>query len=290
VALSASDVAPLQLVLAELGQLPQPWQTWLSTNGEGWCSWAVVKPEMLQWTLHRQPLEPLATLSGLLRGRGAVMIGQLPPPQGVGIAESMELRPQLDLLLGDAPLWDPLPLYAPRGQPLPNSPIYAEHLLEQSRRLVLGQSRLSVVLADDRQLLQQLTSSLAAEFGSRVVLESTSPESNGVVCASWEWWLAHHQRLPIPDQLIVALLPIASLEDPLTAARVSALRQCGRDWFRELLLPEALVLLQRGIAPLRRRNGARLAILDGRLRGRSWGRQVQQALDPWVPLRRLLPG
>ena len=32
-----------------------------------------------------------------------------------------------------------------------------------------------------------------------------------------------------------------------------------------------------------------MAILDGRLRGRSWGDQVLNRLEPWIPLQRLLP-
>ena len=36
------------------------------------------------------------------------------------------------------------------------------------------------------------------------------------------------------------MLPIASLEEPLTAARVESLKRQGKDWFRTLLLPEAL--------------------------------------------------
>jgi ATP-dependent DNA helicase DinG len=32
-----------------------------------------------------------------------------------------------------------------------------------------------------------------------------------------------------------------------------------------------------------------LAVLDGRLRGRSWGDQVLKQLEPWRPLQRLLP-
>jgi ATP-dependent DNA helicase DinG len=134
-----------------------------------------------------------------------------------------------------------------------------------------------------------LASGLAAEFGSRVTHQCTAPDSNGVICASWSWWLDHQARLPLPCQVVVALLPIASLEDPLTAARVDQLRQQGRDWFRDLLLPDAMNRLQRGLAGLRR-GGGRLAVLDGRLRGRSWGRQVFSALEPWVPLTRLLPG
>ena len=83
-------------------------------------------------------------------------------------------------------------------------------------------------------------------------------------------------------------LPIASLEDPLTAARVESLKRQGRDWFRTLLLPEALAILIPAIASLRR-SGGRLAILDGRVRGRSWGEQVLRALEPWDSLQRLRP-
>ena len=53
-------------------------------------------------------------------------------------------------------------------------------------------------------------------------------------------------------------------------------------------LPELLILLPKLVLPIRKNNG-RIAILDGRLRSRSWGQQVLDALDPWIPLDRLLP-
>jgi ATP-dependent DNA helicase DinG len=283
VAIAPEDEAPLRHLLQLLTPLPSPWPDWLAARGDGWTSWAQVNPQLLQWQLHRQPLEPLRALRGLLEGRGAVVLGQLAPGNALG------LQPDVSVALGDPPLADPLPLYAPLRQPLPNSPHYGQHLLDQSRRLVLGQGGLTVVLIDDEALRLGLTSGLAAEFGSRVVHESTAPDGNGVICARWDWWLEQQQRLPLPSQLVVALLPIASLEDPLTAARVLALRQEGHDWFRDCLLPDGLNRLQFGVAGLRRHGGGRLAVLDGRLRGRSWGRQVLQALEPWVSLSRLLP-
>ncbi len=286
VPLAEEDEAPLRQLLALLGPLPEPWPRWLASDNRRWTSWAERDVRLLQWTLHRQPLEPLQVLDGLLEGRGAVVIGQLGPARQSG--EELGLTPRVCVDLGDPPLSDPLPLFAPLRQPLPNSPHFGQHLLEQCRRLVLGQSGLSVILLDDRALRLTLASGLAAEFGSRVVLESTAPEVNGVVCCRWSWWLERHQRLPLPCQIVVALLPIASLEDPLTAAQVQALRRQGRDWFRERLLPDGLTRLQLAVAGLRR-GGGRLAILDGRLRGRSWGRQVLAALDPWLPLSRLLP-
>ncbi|QVL52510.1 MAG: helicase [Cyanobium sp. M30B3] len=286
VPLAADAEAPLRQLLALLGDLPDPWSRWLRHGDASWTSWARRDPQLLQWSLHRQPLDPLAAVPGLLLQRGAVLVGQLGAewsPRGL-------LGREADVVvdLGDPPLADPLPLYAPLRQPLPNSPCYGEHLLEQSRRLVLGQAGLSVVLVDDDALRLALASGLAAEFGSRVVQEHTAPESNGVVCCRWNWWLAHQNRLPLPDQLIVALLPIASLEDPLTAAQVQHLRLQGRDWFRERLLPDGITRLQLAVAGLRRRGG-RLAILDGRLRGRSWGQAVLAALEPWLNLTRLLP-
>lgn len=283
VPISADDEAPLRQLLALLEGLPEPWPRWQAAR-DGWASWARLQPELLQWQLHRQPLEPLQALQGLLAGRGAVLVGE-----PAGGASSLGLQPAVEVSLGDPPLADPLPLFAPRRQPLPNSPHYGEHLLEQGRRLVLGQSGLSVVLIDDEALRLGLAAALAAEFGSRVVHQSTAPESNGVVCASWDWWLEHQPRLPLPCQVVVALLPIASLEDPLTAAQVEALRRQGRDWFRERLLPDGLSRLQRGLAGLRRHGGGRLAVLDGRLRSRGWGAQVLEALQPWVALQRLLP-
>jgi ATP-dependent DNA helicase DinG len=286
VPLAEEDEAPLRQLLALLAPLPQPWPRWLASGDRHWTSWAQRDERLLQWTLHRQPLEPLQVLKGLLERRGAVVIGQLGPARQAG--QVLGLTPQVCVDLGDPPLADPLPLFAPLRQPLPNSPHFGQHLLEQCRRLVLGQPGLSVILLDDGALRLALTSALAAEFGSRVVQESTAPEANGVLCCGWTWWLEHQQRLPLPGQIVVALLPIASLEDPLTAAQVQALRHQGRDWFRERLLPDGLTRLQLAVAGVRR-SGGRLAILDGRLRGRSWGRQVLAALDPWLQLSRLLP-
>jgi ATP-dependent DNA helicase DinG len=290
VALESQEEIPLRDLLALLRPLPEPWPRWQAAAGSGWAGWAKVDPALLQWQWTRQPLDPLQELSGLFQDRGTILLGEVATEAMAQAASTgHHWTPQVVVRLDDPPLSDPLPLYAPLRQPLPNSPPFAEHLLEHCRRLVLGQAGLTVILLDDRGLRGGLASSLAAEFGSRVTEHGTAVESNGVICASWSWWLEHQSQLPLPCQVIVGLLPIASLDDPLTAARVARLRQQGRDWFRDLLLPDALHRLQRGLACLRR-SGGRAAVLDGRLRARTWGRQVFRALEPSVPLTRLLPG
>ena len=112
----AINLAYQKLVTAELGpdgptgrivgDLAQAWET--SADG-------------LQWTLHRQPLEPLAELAGLMAGRGAVLAGELGRSRNSGAAGDtlpggtgiLGLVHPVQLELGDPPLADPLPLYAP---------------------------------------------------------------------------------------------------------------------------------------------------------------------------------
>jgi ATP-dependent DNA helicase DinG len=290
VAVEGHEEVPLRDLLAVLRPLPEPWARWSSAAGPAWAGWARVDPALLQWQWHRQPLDPFRELAPLFANRGTVLLGEVAPgaagDQGRSLPQGW--TPQVVVDLDDPPLSDPLPLYAPLRQPLPNSPAFADHLLDHCRRLVLGQAGLTVILVDDRGLRAGLASALAAEFGSRVTEHCTTPETNGVLCASWGWWLDHQPCLPVPCQVIVGLLPLPSLEDPLTAARVARMRQQGRDWFRDLLLPIALQRLRRGLACLRR-GGGRIAVLDGRLRARAWGRQVFRAMEPTVPLTRLLP-
>lgn len=289
VRLDGGDPQALRDLLQIIGPTPGPWQELVRADPTHWASWAELDHSLLQWTWCLEPLEPLQLLPQLLTERPVLLLN--------GNGDSMSLEAELlqvgfqedvSASLREPDLAEPLPLYAPRRQPLPNTEIYAEHLLEQSRRLILGRSGLTVLLIDDRSLRRSLTSALAAEFGCRVMEESMTPDVNGVISARWSWWLQNQDRLPQPEQLIVGLLPIASLECPLTSARVAQLKLQGRDWFRTLLLPEALSLLPAAVASLRR-SGGRLAILDGRLRGRAWGEQVLQRLQPWVPLQRLLP-
>ena len=286
VPISETAEAPLRQLLSDYGPMPDPWQRWLHARGP-WVSWADVDYRLLRWTWRRQPLDPLQLLQPLLPTKGMILCGS--PGPGKKLEDSLKSGPVVRVKLGDPPLQDPLPLYAPRRQPLPNTPVFPRHLLNQCCRLVLARSGLTAVLLDDVPLRQALTSALAAEFGSRVVHECLTPADNGVVCTSWGWWQEHHHQLPLPRQLVIGSLPLLSLEDPITAARVQHWRQQGRDWFSELLLPDALATMQHVVACLRGQCGARLAILDGRIHCRSWGQLVLNELQPWVGTSQLLP-
>ena len=170
-AISREQEAPLRLLLQGRTDLPGPWQRWLDCGDQHWTSWAIPNAEELRWSLVRQPLQPLQSLQGVLDQRGAVLAGCW-DPEGVRL-DALGLENPVVIGLGDAQREEALPLFAPRQQPFPNSAEYSGHLLDQCRRLVLGQGGLSIVVIDDNPLRQWLTSALAAEFGRRVDHEQT---------------------------------------------------------------------------------------------------------------------
>tara|TARA_B100000700_G_scaffold299456_1_gene366538 strand:+ start:201 stop:1646 length:1446 start_codon:yes stop_codon:yes gene_type:complete len=289
VTIDNSDLSTLKDFLGILGPSPNPWPLLIKALNQDWASWGQLNHKTLQWKWHLQPLEPLLNIQKLYKESSVLMLaGSCRNDLLISDLEATNCSLNVSIQLGGLINQEPIQLFVPGLQPLPNTEIFADHLLDQCRRLILGRKGLTIVLLDDVQARKILTSQLAAEFGSRVVHETTAPEINGVVCSSCTWWLNHHQQLPDPEQLIFAILPFASLESPLIAARVKALKSKGRDWFRELLLPDVLSVIPQAVDPIRRNQG-RIAILDGRVRSRSWGDLILQTLEPWIPLERLLP-
>ena len=82
--------------------------------------------------------------------------------------------------------------------------------------------------------------------------------------------------------VIVDKLPFASPSDPITAARIDAVRARGGDPFAEYQVPLAILALQQGLGRLirHRRDRGVLAVLDPRLRTKAYGRRFVAALPP----------
>lgn len=147
---------------------------------------------------------------------------------------------------------------------------------------------LKVLIIEDLPLKAQVASRLAAEFGSRVQVETLLGGDHRILITGWEFWQQHQQFLPPPHLLAIATLPIPSLEDPRVAGRVAYYKRLRQDWFRLYLLPEALNKLQRAIAPVRERQGV-VALLDSRVLHRSYGQQILAGLSPYGRINYLEP-
>ena len=82
--------------------------------------------------------------------------------------------------------------------------------------------------------------------------------------------------------VIVDKLPFASPADPITSARVDAIRARGGEPFDEYQVPLAILTLLQGLGRLirHRRDRGVLAVLDPRLRTKGYGRRFLASLPP----------
>ncbi|MFI5272318.1 MAG: ATP-dependent DNA helicase [Ktedonobacterales bacterium] len=82
--------------------------------------------------------------------------------------------------------------------------------------------------------------------------------------------------------VVVDKLPFDPPDDPVNEARVTRMKDDGRNWFGEYTLPLAVLRLKQGIGRLLRTQDDRgvMAILDKRLHTKGYGRQVLAAMPP----------
>jgi ATP-dependent DNA helicase DinG len=268
-----------------IAPLPQLWLRFFQQmQTENQLVWATVSRSNGQFSLHSSPAELASTLDPIWRQQPVVLIGsaldlETDAPiyrQRIGLQEMTCLKfcPDRHHEL--------IQLYLPDGLPMPNTAQFQPALLSEIRALLsvnTAQEGLTVVLVGDLPLKAQVASALASEYGSRVQVENPHVNGYGVLVAGWGFWRQHQARLPVPRLLVIATLPIPSLEEPLVAGRVSYYKRRRQDWFRLFLLPEALTELQRAVAPIRETQGV-VALLDNRVNHRSYGKQVLAALHP----------
>lgn len=271
---------------AESSYLPPPWQAFGQALRSGeQMLWAALVRHQGQFLLHASPVEVRSRLQPIWSQQPVVLIGGTLDSE----TEAKTYRQQMGL--GDLTCLkfsvdrqnELIQLYVPDRLPMPNTSQFQPVLMQEIRAL-LGATNtvnqgLTVVLVEDVPLKAQVGSMLAAEYGSRVQVEKTCLDDHGVLITGWGFWRQHQAVLPAPNLLVIATLPIPSLEDPLVAGRVAHYKQLHQDWFRLYLLPETLSELQRAIAPLRETQGV-VALLDNRVNHRSYGQQVLTALSP----------
>ncbi|MEM1684872.1 MAG: hypothetical protein Q6K70_07875 [Thermostichales cyanobacterium DRC_bins_46] len=283
--LLADEIEPLLGVLAAAeARCPGIWQQFSQCSRD---------PQMLLWgeknqdglgvTLAATPLHPAVNLGSLWQEQPLVLIGQ-----GLDAdVKATSFRQRFGLpdltCLRFGPSWDQeLPLWIPSPMPLPNTPQFQGALLQQVRQVAAAGWQRLVILISDQPLLQQLATTLASEWGSRVGLNRPAP----LLVSSWEYWLEAGLHLPPPQGILVGTLPFPSMADPLVAGRVEGYKRLQRDWFREYLLPVALTRWHHSLSGLRQRGGY-LGILDSRVLVRSYGQEFLAMLEPYVRVEQL---
>ena len=255
--------------------------------------WANINRRQGSFSLHSVPIEPANILSPIWERQPVVLIGSAveAETQAPIFRQQMGLGDLTCLKFSSDSQTEAIQLYVPLQFPLPNTPEFQGAFINKVRTLLCLSATspgLTVILVGDVPLKSQVGTILASEFGSRVQVEKTCLEENGVLVSGWEFWREHQSVLPAPELLIIATLPLPSLENPLVAGRVAHHKKRHQDWFRLYLLPAALKELQRAIAPVRENQGL-VALLDTRVINRSYGADVLSVLSPLARVNYLDP-
>jgi len=299
--LSQSEIDILQQLYLNLDStsLPQVWKNfWLqfhsivnTTPHPAALLWTTIARRQGLFSLHYAPIEFGKILAPIWQRQPVVLIGGYleAETQAALFRQRFGLEDLTCLNFASDAQAEAIQLYVPYKIPLPNTPEFQTEFMHKVRTLLClsaTSSGLTAILIGDVPLRGRVGAILASEFGSRVQVEKTCLDENGILVSGWEYWREHQTVLPAPRLLIIATLPLPSLENPLVAGRVAYYKRSHQDWFRLYLLPYALTELQRAIAPLRETQGI-VALLDSRVINRSYGAQVFAALSPLARLNYL---
>ncbi|MDJ0843301.1 helicase C-terminal domain-containing protein [Crocosphaera sp.] len=251
--------------------------------------WASINQDKKTFLIHLSPLDVSSLLSPHLAQSPIVLMGGFLDSQKsasiyrktIGLSQDilcLKFHPHRQNEL--------INLYIRDRLPMPNTPEFQRVLIEEVKKLVFGgyeSLKPITIIVDDVPSKAQVATFLAAEFGSQVKVEKTEINENSILISGWKFWHEKQLKLPTPRLLIIATLPIPSLENPLVAAQVSYYKKQHKDWFRFYLLPTALKEIQRAVMPLRESQGI-VALLDNRVNYRSYGNLILTALEPYAKL------
>ena len=188
-------------------------------------------------------------------------------------------------------------LYLPKTMPDPRLPEFA---IAAGREVVeiLKRSRgRAFVLFTSYATLRDVRSIVEMALDYPIFVQGTAPRSqllkrfretpHAVLLATSSFWQGVDVIGDALSCVIVDKLPFASPSDPITAARIDAIRMKGGEPFEEYQVPLAILTLQQGLGRLirHRRDRGVLAVLDPRLRTKVYGRRFLASLPP-APLVR----
>ena len=114
------------------------------------------------------------------------------------------------------------------------------------------------------------------------MLDQFRAHDDAVLLGTGSFWQGIDVRGEKLRNVIIVKLPFAVPDEPLTEAKLEAIRRRGGNPFMDLSVPEAVIKLKQGFGRLIRSRGDRgiVAILDHRVRTKRYGRSFLDALPP----------
>jgi ATP-dependent DNA helicase DinG len=183
-------------------------------------------------------------------------------------------------------------LYLPQRMPDPRSPDFSMAAGRQVVELLKRSEGRAFVLFTSYASLRAVQAIAEMALDYPMLVQGTAPRSqllrqfretpNSVLFATSSFWQGVDVVGEALSCVIVDKLPFASPGDPITAARIEAIRARGGEPFDEYQVPLAILALQQGLGRLirHRRDRGVLAVLDPRMRTKGYGRRFLASIPP----------
>ena len=186
-------------------------------------------------------------------------------------------------------------LYLPRRMPQPRDARFAESVAREVLEILRRTEGRAFVLFTSYSVLRTVQQFVEMTLPYPVFVQGTLPRTalieefrrtpHAVLLATSSFWQGVDVVGDALSCVIIDKLPFASPSDPVTAARIEAIKGRGGDAFAEYQVPLAILTLQQGLGRLIRHREDRgvLAVLDPRLRTMGYGRRFLDSL-PRAPV------
>ncbi len=183
-------------------------------------------------------------------------------------------------------------LYLPRQLPPPKAPAFAEAAAREITEILKRSRGRAFVLFTSYAVLRAVQQIVEMTLPYPILVQGTAPRTDlierfrttpgAVLLATSSFWQGVDVVGEALSCVIIDKLPFASPGDPVTAARIDAIKSAGGDAFADYQVPLAILALQQGLGRLLRHRADRgvLAVLDPRLRTMGYGRRFLASLPP----------
>jgi ATP-dependent DNA helicase DinG len=181
-------------------------------------------------------------------------------------------------------------IYLPKGMPDPRAPEYSQLAAGEIIRLLQLTRGHAFVLCTSNASMNALFQLVSSRIGYPCFIQGSMSKSglldrfratkNAVLFATSSFWQGVDVRGEQLSCVIIDKLPFAVPSDPLVAARTKYIDENGGRSFSDYSVPQAVITLKQGIGRLIRSKTDRgvIAILDSRLRTKSYGRDFLNSL------------
>jgi Rad3-related DNA helicase len=188
-------------------------------------------------------------------------------------------------------------LYVPRDLPDPAytgeaAEKYTLALARRMYQLVRCSGGRAFLLFSSRRMLEQAYALMAPHLSFPLFKQGDLPrpelvrrfrqEEGAVLFGLKSFWEGVDVAGDALSLVVIDKLPFDPPDDPVHEGRVALMKAAGEDWFGGYVLPQAILRLKQGVGRLIRTHEDRgvMALLDTRLRTRSYGKRILKALPP----------